>query len=444
MTYYQFFKDFRVVCVLLLLALLSTLSCGKERLTYKLIPQTGQRDMENGSINLFLETSVSMRGYVNSSTPGDYTLKEVVPFLITDIDNDIRPLDLVTITDTPEKYDKSRQEFYNSLRSGELLNGGSSNLHNIFGLILDSLSYNAASILVSDCILDLGFENNMTERSKMTQYIYSKIPEGMSAAVFKFNSDFNGNFYFNRNNTGGRELNLRPYKYQILNERPFYIWVLGEPATVKKIIATKTFEEANESHLYDLSYTEMPLGIISYPRAGRVFFPEGDNQQFTVSGVSEKTPLKITVGLDMSDMPVPFQDVTFLKKALKIEQSYLGVEIEVFDENGINQLIKDDQFLRDQSRSDYLREIENSGFNRFVTLSFTNLSAKDELISLRIRNDGIPDWVMQTNLDDDYDISAAQLESKTFSFKYLIDAFERHYDQSELLSIDFKLQTPQR
>ncbi len=75
-------------------------------------------------VNFYLETSVSMKGYVNTDVIGNYTLKDVIPFLITDLDKDYGiNSTLHTISDESRIYKQSKYKFFEQLRKGSLLNG---------------------------------------------------------------------------------------------------------------------------------------------------------------------------------------------------------------------------------------------------------------------------------------------------------------------------------
>ncbi|MGB0949918.1 MAG: hypothetical protein ACPGU0_07430, partial [Marinirhabdus sp.] len=62
--------------------------CGNKN-SYELSveQQTKVDTLHVQQINLYLETSASMRGYVNANVAGSYPLKDVVPFMVTDLNN---------------------------------------------------------------------------------------------------------------------------------------------------------------------------------------------------------------------------------------------------------------------------------------------------------------------------------------------------------------------
>ncbi|MBL4586356.1 MAG: hypothetical protein JKX84_04755, partial [Flavobacteriales bacterium] len=309
----------RTFFLVVVLGLVGLSSCQDDALTYKMSGVSDKSVIEPTSIKLYLETSVSMRGYVNSNKSGDYKLKDALPYFITDMEANFLPIELYTITDTPKRYDKSVSEFYDDLRTGDIFAGKSSMLHNIFEMLIKDVDSASVNILISDCILDLGTENNMTERTQMTLGIYKQLNQNISVACFKFLSDFNGDWYYDRENTGGSKSKdkLKPYVGRILHNRPFYIWILGNGDLIKKIHAEGILKGYESVHFYNLDYQETPVKLLSHPRKGNMSI-DTDKKEFTVKKVSPDRPVEITVGLNLSALPEAYQEIGYLSQNVSI------------------------------------------------------------------------------------------------------------------------------
>src|SRR5690606_12661417 len=145
-------------------------SCGDGKHIYKVesVNTTQENDtLSIKQINFYLEASSSMKGYVNVNKEGNYSLKDIIPFIIEDMDNrNNLQTNLYTIKDKIQKH-KSKQVFFDELRTGKILDGKSSNLQDIFKNMLSTSVNGTINILVSDCIIDLGKgSNNLTEKGK--------------------------------------------------------------------------------------------------------------------------------------------------------------------------------------------------------------------------------------------------------------------------------------
>src|SRR5690606_2488442 len=108
---------------------------------------------------------------------------------------------------------------------------------NIFGEIINNTEGGTINILITDCIVDLGDYEAFSEGGLVTEAIYRELlkKENMGIGVFKYLSDFNGTYYFDRNNTGGRNEKSRPFFNTTLHKRPLYVWVFGQNSLVKDL-----------------------------------------------------------------------------------------------------------------------------------------------------------------------------------------------------------------
>lgn len=373
-------------------------------------------------IDFFLETSVSMKGYVNANVPGNYPLKDVVSYLVTDLDKRYDDITTIyTVSDSPRKYEQTKEHFNAQLRKGNLLNGKSSKLQNIFGPIIDSLQSNAVSILVSDCILDLGDDDAMTEGSSVTTKIYSHLIDKPDAAVavFKYLSDFNGTYYYDRKNTGSYNHNARPYYNTILKNRPFYIWVLGDKQLVKELLSQNLFENYDKAYAFNVSMNDIPYAILRKPVSGKISL-NPENNTVIIHEVEEQRPVQFTIGVNLEKHP-PFYENLFMNvENYEISPSYLKNTI-AFETKSKNEL----------------KGSEGKGFTHFLqpTLFDMNVEITEMSFTLKIQP---AEWFKETHLIDDYKITPETLEHKTFAFNFITDAFEKAYRDTPNL-LEFKL-----
>ncbi len=422
----QIFKGFIYMSVFILF-----LRCGGEKQIFEFVPYPAPSITKSKleKIDFFLETSVSMKGYVNASTFGDYPLKEIVPYLITDLDNQYDDITTVyTVTNQPKKYTGTKPQFYDQLRRGTLLGGKSSELQNVFGYIIDSLKQNRVSILVSDCILDLGKNDAMTNGSLVTTKIYRHLINKPNAAVavFKYLSDFNGTYYYDRKNTGSGYQKARPYYNSILKNRPFYVWILGDKQLVKELLSKKLFENYNKAYAYNISMDDVPYGILKEPSKGRVSV-DLEKNRIVMKEVEAKRPVEFTIGIDLTEKPPLYENLFTDVGNYEILPDYL--------KNTISLKILDKSLLK---------PTEGLGFTHFLQPILSDLDKKTVEIVFSLKNKPAI-WFKETHLADDYMVPAEALEHKTFAFNFITDAFDKAYrDQSNLLEFKFKKQLKQQ
>lgn len=407
---------------------LSLFGCGNGndvKYKFTLGAESNSIDSQLERVNVFVETSVSMQGYVNTNVPGNYVLKEVVPYLIIDLDNQFNDaVNLYTITDQPRKVKIKREAFFAELTSGRIFGGKSSKLQDVFGAVIDSLDDASINIIISDCISDLGKINTMTEGPKISQTIYSHLSQkqGMGAAVFQYLSDFNGNYYFDRNNTGGNSIKNRPYYNTILNKRPLYIWVMGKKELVNQLLSQDIFRKYEKSHFYNLAINDINPQLLENPKKGKISINR-DKQTIRIKRASAKRPVEFVIGVDLKDKPLfdktLFSDVSHFK----VSPSFLNKQITVETL---------DKTLLLEGKNVDKTFIEKNELTNFLKIKIKEVDANLDEFNIFLPAKG-EDWFTEANLSDDLQIPAADLEGKTFAFKFITDAFDRYFENEEPL-----------
>lgn len=422
-------KCIKLLCIcFLLVSCLSLKSCKNNDVRYKVSISSNSENSKARitNIDFFLETSVSMKGYVNANALGNYSLKEVVPFLITDLNTKYNnAVQIYTVTDQPKKYPKSNDEFVQDLRSGDILGGKSSELQNVFGSIIDSVQPNSVSILVTDCIVDLGKKNTYTESSLVTQKIYKHLTkkENFGVALFQYESDFNGDFYFDRNNTGGKSIKNRPYYKTILRKRPFYVWVFGEKEVVKEVLSNNIFGTYSNSHFFNLPIQNVSVKLLENPKQGKVAINQ-EKETILIREASEKRPVIFTLGFNLNNIPTYYHEQFKDANNFQITPKYI---------NDITSL-KITTDLSNQKKVDN-STISQHNLSHFLQVQFSDVDVEVDKINIQLTQDASK-WFEAVHIDEDFGISAEELEGKTFALKCITDAFKRYTkEKKELLNI---------
>ncbi len=406
-------------------------SCPDKKITYNFTVDTPstEHNRKIEKINIFLETSVSMKGYVNTNTPGNYVLKDVLPYLIIDLDNNYKDLTtLYTVTDKPKKVPDNRQKFLQELRSGDIFGGGSSPFQDVFAAVIDSIGDSSISIMISDCISDLG-NSTMSDGIKVSQAIYTHLSQkkDIGVAVFQYSSDFNGTFYYDRKNTGGRNPSTRPYYNTILKNRPFYIWVLGNKNLVNQLLEKELFKKYDQSHFFNLPLNDINAHVLASPKKGKISINE-EKQTITIKEASSKKPVEFVIGVNLRNKPKYYSTLFSDSYLFKIEPDFLNdkIKLEPMDLSSI--------LGKKNVNKNF---IDKNKLSNFLKINMMDLDPNLASFSISLPSIGAS-WFDTVHLDDDLVLTAEQLEGKTFAFKYITDGFDRYYqDEGALLKFNF-------
>jgi hypothetical protein len=185
------------------------------------------------AINVYLENSGSMDGYVNGVTE----FKQTIYSYLTDIAiSDItQQLNLFYINNRIIRYGSDVSNFIQNLTPATFRqrggNRGTSDIANVIDLVLSNVERNTVAILITDGIFSprRGINANqylvnqqIAIRNSMAQYLRNNT--NAAVVVYQLSSLFDGNYY-DRNNSSRR----------INEQRPFYIWLIGDVEQMREL-----------------------------------------------------------------------------------------------------------------------------------------------------------------------------------------------------------------
>lgn len=261
----------------------------------------------NPVVNVYLETSGSMNGYVDK---GKSQFQQVVFDYLSNIQNSglFSEMNLNYITDKITPKGNSVSDFINSLTSqGIMSSSGSKATTDIAALIsniLENTDGNQISIFISDCIFSPGsvanpqayLENQkISIRNAIKKYIDRN--ELVGCTVYRFISDFKGSYFDYKNRAK-----------KISSPRPFYIWVFGSPlhlANIKANIPDSKFMGASVDNTWTIMSGNLSLynGINEYG----LLHPSPTNGNYKWQSKTEVASIKksgdhfeFTFGVDLS------------------------------------------------------------------------------------------------------------------------------------------------
>lgn len=186
---------------------------------------------DHPTVNVYLETSGSMNGYVNGGTS---KFQQVVKEYLSGINNAnfAGNVNYYYINSQITPKGQNLGQYITKLTPksfGATGNTGTTDIGALFQKILSNTDNNTISIFISDCIISPG-KNTNTEaylRGQMTDVrdavvSYVNKYNDLACLVYQVDSEFNGTYY-DYQDTPHKNINM---------ERPFYIWVFGHTCQV--------------------------------------------------------------------------------------------------------------------------------------------------------------------------------------------------------------------
>src|SRR3972149_5785153 len=171
-------KYFKVSGFLLIFPLLFLFNGCNTEITYKVGENVSDSRPNIKAVNIYIEASISMKGFVEQINPNEnYKLRTVVPFLITECRHHLdSERELFTfITDSPNLYSYSDERFKKELCDGKIFTGTTSKFNNMFKYVIDSTKAGELSIFITDCILDLGGGTTLKDRDQIQTDLYDQL-----------------------------------------------------------------------------------------------------------------------------------------------------------------------------------------------------------------------------------------------------------------------------
>lgn len=370
--------------------------------------QSSKSDLFN--INVYLENSASMDGYVKGVTEfetaiynllGDFKISQVCDSLNLNYINKSIPYTKknalpADIQDFIEKLEPStfRQ------RGGER---NVSDLSNILTSVLKTVNDKNAAVLISDFVFSPGSNENAQDYLN-NQGVGIKIAFAeklkvfdLSAVAIQLQSNFDGLYYDKTN---------KPI--QINCKRPYYIWIIGNTKQISEILGKKILDNIKGGYQNRLvlqsikGVTEPKIKIQSKTTFGT--FDRAEIENNTISEATESNDPN-TKGLFGFNVAVNFgnsmQDGNFYSDTTNYKFSNVNYHLKI------------------EPISTNNPDASLFGYTHLLKLQTTSL--RDE--PLRIDVIGCtPSWVYSSTSIDDSNIARDDFEKqKTFGFKFLME-----------------------
>lgn len=388
----------------------------------------------NPSINIYIENSGSMDGYLN----GNFEFKDAISTFLTKlpfhynpqnikiyfINSRIDPVSTTQISLT--SFSKNLNMYWGK---GKQTRSDSTNLNNIFHKILAQTDNKTISILFSDCIYSVGqgdvvgmlsYEKNLTMSAFLQKYKRDKVP--LATTIAKMSSKFNGKYF----PFTGDDKQFHFYGY-----RPYYICVIANQEILNdfnKHIDLKDGKLEGYKNKYVLSSEDPKCFyysvLLSTYNQGRFKADRNFSKKEYVHGIEDIDLKSIGGGCTRgNEEPLSF--------AVAVDFSQVQAE-EDYLKNPANYLVTTDNFSVNSVIAIDKRKIKPNDWNRIATNNPTHiiiLTAKTKAISdvSFVLKKQMPEWIKESNTEDDTD-STKLKGDKTFGLHYWVKGITEAYE----------------
>lgn len=390
------------------------------------------------TINIFIENSGSMNGYINQSSNFQVALGKHIALLKHNYGFENIKLYYINRGVYPQAYsgdsdgliDFAREMFApNNFRN--VGNTQSTELNEIMKNALKYVDENSISIVISDCIYSvsgtgtsetlLGIAGTQT----MDKFLDKTINiEHLATSIIQLTSNFNGNYYDYRHPNNGFTINC---------ERPYYMIVLGTHKNVidyvNNIDVTKMDGFKNQYTISNYDISNIKASIMNkYGKYGRYRIVQ-ENNSFEIKTIMNVQNLngsfKLAIGIDLSSTTMSENDKTDINN-YTIDGNYIITNIEKCSE--INITDPKDKKIIAQNHLTHFVHVESIDFpNNF------KITIKRET----------PSWVNECSSTDDTNIATDYNEqAKTFGFSYFVGGISDAYSvmSNKNITINFNIE----
>lgn len=373
----------------------------------------GTENIDNtriGKVIFFIENSGSMLGYV--SKPNEFMNSIVSLSYLPGLDHSDKSfyfingtskpglkskISTIYISDTPEVLKENLNP--GSFRTGDTR---FSDLNRMFEIALDSVKEDLISILISDCIYDVGEEKDplmaLKIETQKTQQAFRKRleTEDIQTLILKAYSNFGGRYYF----ASKKGSVIIPDA-----TRPYYILFFGKNDLLNILITESKLEGKIEkpfdmARFLSIGERSIPYQIVPSVNRKGDFRPDPE----TNYKLTDARPLK---GEFQFAFAADFNSLSFLS------EDYTTSIENYFCSNPNYSIVSVEKIAK---------KIPGVAGTHIITV-FTNKSPLGEL-EIALKN-SIPEWVPETDADNEDQID----NTSTYGFKFLTGAISKAYEE---------------
>ncbi|MDE6272025.1 MAG: hypothetical protein K2M31_03355 [Muribaculaceae bacterium] len=377
-------------------------------------------------VNVYIENSASMDGYVDGHTSFKTTIHRFCGHLKADVLRDGKNFNYCFInSDTIIPIPLKNDNYTKDLTSESFkIKGGDRANSDIIGLIrkvVNTTNPGEISMFVSDCVYspepseDI-FKALSIQQTDMNNILKEKYKSNSNFGVllFRMVSDFNGIYYTKTNahipiNRG---------------QRPYFIWFFGDQSILSSVyhsILSVVQEEKAEYLVGIPGYTYLPYKTIGSPHPYHYTGTKADTEQDSVSFYNCKFEA------DLSYLPIS-------NKYIQDISNYTTPSKRIWELTKIEVLTQDIGGKLKKNEIPY-----NMKYSLRIFGKYNNSIPKRKIeISLKSMLDELPDWVTKYDdpKGDDYNNGYIPDKQRTFGLKSLVEGIRDFYGESNYVTFN--------
>jgi hypothetical protein len=372
------------------------------------------------NVNVFLENSASMDGYVNGRTDFEAAIFNLLVKIKRDSFCD--SLNLNYINDKILNWDPEIEDFIDRLEPETFRRRGGdrskSDLSKVLKTVANCVDKQNASLLISDFVFSPGGQRNassyLSGQSSEIELSFSEILKklNLSVVVLHLESKFSGQYF---------DLSDQPHNYN--GVRPYYIWVIGTDEQIKQILRTKILDNIQGGVKHKLVFNKVTeskkidFKIARLPKIGNFDLPNGSKGPIESASYDNNKNKGVFGFTFYADFENEMQNSSFYldKNNYKWNNNYEMEISTITDKNDAT-----------------------SGYTHVFKVETKDL--KSETFNLEVIGK-TPDWVNSLSSENDSGINPENAEaSKTFGFKYLISGVSEAFYPNNKVNIVNKLE----
>ena len=398
-----------------LLAIICLLRCmNEEKLSNSFVatrPEVVETEnVENITMNMVVDGSGSMRGYTDLAglNAEKQNFVSNVCNLLTSFESKFKSNSAVYCGN---RVFNTVGEFSTKLRNDSIFDAGATEIDKI---IMNSaekhVSDTSVCAIVSDMVLSYGIkvlkakgkDYNIRQLDGLGHAIYAAATKtkdkGYDIMIMKYTSDFNGNYYYDCTENNLNKSN--PYRGKLLNNRPYYIMLIGKKEYILAVYE-KCIEECEDLYTsFEFEEGEETEGITIEENGTKQYWLKGDTQ-------SEDPGIMYTE-YDLHDSKTEFvvtYDNFVLPKYIKTRN--LTIEAtENFD-------VKEETYKN------------NTLSFTLVSPEFDKMNTKNEVV-ITVSYERPTDWD-HISIKDDVNLPLDELEGKTWAVAKIFENIDKAY-----------------
>lgn len=378
-------------------------------------------------VNIFLENSGSMDGYVRGITEYESALADLFVEARHHYGENNLYVNFVNTDVYPVMIDKNIKNFFSSLEPTKspyvVGNQSVSELNELFRMILNRTKQDDISIFISDCIYSLDKNRSTLQglvfQQSLTKSVFlDKSKEfPLSTFVLQMMSNFDGKYYDKDNQV-----------LTLSNEvRPYYIWIVGEDSAVREFLQKKDltkYKGFKNSYFFTANAgVDLQFEVLGRTAAMGRFAINRKDKSILESIHTPDGNFQFTLAVNYSDYPDA--QTVLNKTSYKITPGFEIVNIQAIPENNQPQLLDANEW----------NSVSKKGYSHIITVRSVERNFPSDF-SISFTN-ALPNWVELSSVDDDTNIR--ENIDKTFGLKYLLAGINGAYETNGINSPTIKL-----